>query len=124
MKSRRRWIVRLTESAATDFKDILRWTASRFGAAQARVYAETLSRAMVALTEGPRLAGTRPRNDIGRGIVVLHVARGGRNGRHFLICRATARTDPPTVDILRLLHDSMDLRRHVPAPQPDSDGAT
>lgn len=119
MTDRRRWLVRLTESAETDFRDISRWTAGRFGAAQARIYAETLSAAIESMSDGPRLAGAKTRNDIGRRVVTLHVARGGRKGRHFLICRATAQADPPVIDILRLLHDSMDLQRHLPPP-PDN----
>ena len=56
------WRVRLTATAESDFRNILRWTAERFGHAQARIYGETLTHAIQALTNGPerrRLAPTR-----------------------------------------------------------------
>jgi toxin ParE1/3/4 len=116
---RERWRVRLTCAAAADFDQILHWAAGRFGAAQARAYAETLSAAIAALTEGPRVAGARARDDITRGLFALHVARGGRKGRHVVLFRVGLPAKPPTIDILRLLHDAMDLPRHV---EPDEDG--
>ena len=112
MTPRRRWRIRLTMTAETDFQNILRWTSEHFGARQAHIYADTLTEAIEALTEGPDLAGSRERNDIGEGLRVLHVARGGRKGRHFLLCRVQAQAKPPAIDVLRLLHDSMDLPRH------------
>ena len=110
MTPRRRWRIRLTMTAETDFQNILRWTSEHFGARQAHIYTDTLTEAIEALTEGPDLAGSRERNDIGEGLRVLHVARGGRKGRHFLLYRVQAK--PPAIDVLRLLHDSMDLPRH------------
>ena len=113
MISRRRWRIRMTAAAERDFQNILVWTSDHFGGRRARIYADTLSQAIRALTEGPDLAGSRKRNDIGEDIRVLHVARGGRRGRHFVLYRANSRVDPPTIDVLRLLHDSMDLPLHV-----------
>ena len=75
---------------------MLRWTVEHFGERQAHVYAETLTEAIEALAEGPDLAGSRERNDIGDGLRVLHVAPGGRKGRHFVLFRASSQTDPPT----------------------------
>ena len=109
----RRWRIRLTAAAETDFRNILRWTSGHFGERQAHVYANTLTKAIKALTEGPDLAGARERNDIGEGLRGLHVDRGRRKGRHFVLYRAESQAGPPTIDVLRLLHDSMDLpRRH------------
>lgn len=53
------------------------------GEAQARVYAETLSTAMEALTGGPTVIGAKARNEIAKGLFTLHVARQGRKGRHL-----------------------------------------
>ena len=113
MTTRQRWRIRLTAAAETDFQNILRWTSEHFGERQAHVYADTLTVALEALTEGPRIAGSRERNDIGEGCMVLHVARSGRKGRHFVLYRADSQTETPVIDVLRLLHDSMDLPRHV-----------
>ncbi len=107
------WHVRLAAAAESDFRNILRWTADRFGRAQARIYGETLTRAVQALANGPHVAGSRRRDDIAEGLMTLHVARAGRRGRHFVLYRIASRSKPPTIDVLRLLHDSMDLPRHV-----------
>ena len=37
------WRIRLTTTAESDLRNILRWTAEQFGHAQARIYSETLS---------------------------------------------------------------------------------
>ena len=109
----RRWRIRLTAAAEADFRNILLWTSEQFGQAQARSYAETLSLALEALMAGPNVAGSRRRDDIAKGLMTMHVARKGRNAKHLVTYRVGKRDDPPTIDILRLLHDSMDLVRHV-----------
>ncbi len=113
MAERHRWRVRLTTSAETDFQDILRWTSERFGETQANTYADTLSEAIEALTAGPNIAGARQRDDIAEGLMALHVDRGGRKGRHFVLYRVGGDGEPFLIDVLRLLHDAMDLPRHL-----------
>lgn len=108
-----RWRVRLSAAAEDDFRNILRWTSERFGEAQARRYAGTLMQAIQALRAGPEAPGSRRRDEISPGLMTLHVARGGRKGRHMAAYRIGPSADPPTIDILRILHDSMDLSRHV-----------
>jgi toxin ParE1/3/4 len=108
---RRRWTVRLAAAAASDFENILEWTMERFGESQALVYAETLPLDIEALTEGPSIAGAKQRDEIVKGLYSLHVARHGRKGRHFVMLRTAASGD--AIEILRVLHDSMDLRRHL-----------
>jgi toxin ParE1/3/4 len=104
-------MVRLTAAAEADFEDILRWTVGRFGEAQARIYAETLSAALNVLATGPTVVGARRRDDILRGIFTLHVAR---KGRHFVMFRVGRAPDREVIEVLRLLHDAMDLQRHLP----------
>jgi toxin ParE1/3/4 len=110
----KQWTVRLTEAAEADFVDILQWTKWRFGDRQARAYGRTLREAITALSGGPATLGVRPRPEVGSSYFTLHVARDGRRGRHFLLF-ATAET-PGTrlIQVLRILHDAMDLRQHVP----------
>lgn len=110
----RRWRVRLTAAAEGDFRGILLWTVARFGEAQARVYAETLSRALEALADGPMVVGSRARDEIAKRLFTLHVAREGRKGRHFVLFRVMRDQGENTIEVLRLLHDAMDLPRHVP----------
>ncbi len=109
MIDRRRWRVRLAASAEADYRNILRWTADHFGTIQARRYAHILEAAIEELTERPEVPGSRERSDIGRGIRVLHVARHGRRGRHLLLYRISSKTEPLLIDVLRVLHDRMDL---------------
>jgi toxin ParE1/3/4 len=108
---RRRWRVRLSEPAEHDYVAILQWTAARFGRGQASVYRETLIGALIALADDLTVPDGRPREEIQPGLRLLHVARQGRRGRHLILYRTTA---PRTIDIVRILHDLMDVGRHVP----------
>jgi len=106
------WSVRLGRQAERDYADIVQWTANTFGAGQAETYAQTIAIAIQALMEGPDIPGSRLRDEIEPGIRTLHVARQGHRGRHFVVFRIAG---DQRIDVLRLLHDSMDLARHVPA---------
>ncbi len=107
------WIVDLTDLAENDFVDILSWTAENFGARQAGVYAEILRAAFKTLATDPSAGLSRQRDDIGEGFRTFHVAR---PGRHILLYRLT---DKNTVLVLRILHDSMELPRHLPPEEED-----
>ena len=109
-----RWIVWLSATAEADYVAILRWTAEHFGPEQHTAYAETLAAALSALIEGPEIPGAKTRSELGKGLRTLHVARGGRRGRHFILFRVGAQEGRPAIEVLRLLHDSMDLARHLP----------
>jgi len=108
------WSVRLTLTAEADFQNIIDWTLKKFGDKQARVYAETLSDALEALTAGPTTIGVRERTDIAKGLFTLHVARAGREGRHFVLFRVHADQQRCWIEVLRLLHDAMDLPSNIP----------
>lgn len=104
--------VRLGQQAEQDFVDILQWTVKTFGEVQASTYAETIALAIESLGDGPDILGARAREDIQPGIRTLHVAQQGRAGRHFVVFHAVG----SNMDVLRLLHDSMDLPRHLSSP--------
>ncbi|RAR63922.1 toxin ParE1/3/4 [Paraburkholderia unamae] len=106
------WTVRLTDSAENDFLDIVSWSAGQFGPGQARAYATTISHALQDLMAGPDIPGARARDDILPGIVTLHVARNRRKGRHFILFRVNADITQ-CIDVLRILHDAMDLPQHL-----------
>ncbi len=108
------WSVRLTAAAQADFTEILRWTDRQFGKARAHRYASTISAALDELTAGPVVAGAKKRDDIQPGIFALHVARHSRKGRHFIIFRVGQAPEGDVIEVLRLLHDAMDLERHLP----------
>ena len=107
------WKVRLAAQAELDFSEIITWTIENFGERQAGAYAETLTLtlAIEALHDGPEQLGVKARHDIGPGISTLHVARQGRSGRHFVVF---SEAKDQYIDVLRLLHDSMELARHIP----------
>ena len=105
------WNVRLAAQAELDFFEIITWTIENFGERQAETYAETLTLAIEALHDGPEQLGAKARDDIGPSIRTLHVARQGRSGRHFVVF---SEAKDRYIDVLRLLHDSMDLARHIP----------
>jgi len=104
------WRVRLTQQAERDLYNILRWTAENLGACQAENYAETIMLAIEALGDGPDIPGVKDRDELAQGVRVLHVARHGRKGRHFVVFRGA---EEQIVEVLRLLHDSMELTRHI-----------
>ena len=113
----RRWRVRLGAAAEVDFANVLKWTTENFGAQQSRVYRDTLVQAIGELADGPNVVGSRARDEIMAGLRTLHVARRGRRGSHFLMYRAAPNS---TIEIVRILHDRMDLWRHVPSAPDES----
>jgi toxin ParE1/3/4 len=113
-EEQRQWTVRLTAAAEADYQNIIAWTLEQFGDLQARAYADTLSAALVELTAGPTAVGAKERREIGKGLFTLHVARGSRTGRHFVLFRVGSDKSQRRIEVLRLLHDAMDLKLHTP----------
>jgi toxin ParE1/3/4 len=107
----RKWHIRLGAAAELDFANILKWTTENFGARQSRVYRNTIVQAIGELADGPDVAGSKARDEIIPGLRTFHVARRGRRGSHFLMYRIAPNS---TIEIVRILHDRMDLQRHVP----------
>jgi toxin ParE1/3/4 len=107
----RKWRVRLGALAELDFANVLKWTTENFGGRQAAIYRDTMLQAIGELANGPDVAGSRARDEIMSGLRTLHVARHGRRGRHFLLYRAV---EDRIIEIGRILHDQMELQRHLP----------
>jgi len=106
------WRIRLGAEAERDFLRILQYTAETFGPRQTEIYKTTLMDALAELTQGPNVAGSTARDEILPGLRTLHVARRGRRGRHFIMYRAT---EGRVLEVLRILHDAMELDRHIPS---------
>jgi toxin ParE1/3/4 len=102
--------VKLAAPAKRDITEVLSWTARTFGERQAARYEAALQAVLVAVADDPHRAGVRPRDELGRGLRTLHMRNAGQRGRHFVLFKMTGRR----IDILRVLHDSMDLKRHAP----------
>jgi toxin ParE1/3/4 len=96
--------------ASQDYDNVLRWTMRDFGRYQARAYETTLREALRALRSGPNTIGVKQRDDLPLGLRTLHVARNGRKGSHFIVYRVNGER---TIDVLRILHDGMDLPGHI-----------
>lgn len=109
---------RLTHAAQSDIVSILAWSHEQFGE-EARTRYEALIAAAIrdAAVSRTDAAEGAARPELGSGVFSWHLSRsrgrspGGRvnRPRHFLICRR----DGDTLVIGRVLHDAMDLRRHV-----------
>ena len=120
--ARRQWRVRLGAVAELDFANILKWTTETFGPRQAMIYRDTLMQAIGELANGPDVPGSRARDEIMPGLRSLHVARRGRRGRHFFLYRAA---EEQIIEIGRILHDQMDLPRHLlPSPEEGDDDSS
>jgi toxin ParE1/3/4 len=102
---------------------IMKWSLKEFGEAAAPRYDALMNQALTDIADDPERPGVQQRSDLAEGVLVYHLrfSRGRaksapgvvRNPRHFLIYRR--RHDHTTViDILRILHDSRDLARHLP----------
>lgn len=112
------WTTRLTAAARSDFDEIIDWTVDQFGPAQAIAYARALTALISELDARPSQPGMKERPELGKGIYTLHVARRGRKGRHFVVFRIVDQR-ARVLEVLRFLHDAMDLPRHLPAAEED-----
>lgn len=112
----------IAPTAERDIESILIWTHENFDAAARRRYAKLLTQAILEVAENPELPGSSSRPEIASNAHTYHIA-GSRNNvmpakdrvkkpRHLLLYRV--RSDG-RVEIGRVLHDSMDLARHLPS---------
>lgn len=109
------WQIALTDRAERDILEIADWTAENFGQLQAAAYSKVIYTAARELELGPDPIGVKLRDDIFPGLRLIHVARHGRHGRHLILFRIV-RERERMIEILRILHDQMDLIRHLPTP--------
>lgn len=111
---------RLSSSARSDLVQILAASADRWGPEGRRRYASLLTAAMRKVAAQPDAAMTRDRADLFRGVRsfhLRHVRIGSGEARvrqpvHVLFYRVAR---PGLVEILRVLHERMEPRRHLAA---------
>jgi len=60
----------------------------------------------------------RVQHEIRGDLFTLHIARGGRRGRHLILFQVES-SAPDRIVVLRILHDSMDIARHLPSDETD-----
>ncbi len=115
--------------AQGDIASILAWTQDNFGPQTLRRYGKLIATAIEQVAENPDLAGSCLRPEIADNCRTYHLffsrksaGRAGdriRRPRHFLLYRVS---ESGTVEIGRVLHDSMELKAHLPEeyrPSPD-----
>lgn len=109
----------LSEKAAKDVEGILDWTMKHHGEQAMLRYKKLLNRAIADVGENPFRPGSASRSEIGASIRVYHIrfsrarAAAGpervNTPRHLLLYRIVL----DEVQIVRVLHDRMDVERHL-----------
>ena len=113
---------RLTHTAQADILSILAWSHDQFGEEARKRYEALITTAIRDAARAGHDASLRDRPELGDGVFIWHLAQsrsrspGGNvyRPRHLLICRR----DGDILVVGRVLHDAMELRRHVNSQQP------
>ena len=119
---------RLSTAAQADLVDILAWSQQRFGVPARMRYQALIATALRDLAAQPCRAGSMERPELGDGVRSWHLrlsrdrARTAtgivRHPRHFLIYRMHGEQ----LVIGRMLHDAMELERHLAFDSPWDEG--
>jgi toxin ParE1/3/4 len=104
------WTLTLGGMAEDDYVGILIWTTQTFGPKQADIYQARLIALMSALETDPLQIGSKPRDEIGQGLRTLHMDAKNIRGRHLVLYRIV----DSEIQVLRFLHDAMELSRQLP----------
>jgi plasmid stabilization system protein ParE len=92
--------LRISDRAARDIEGALAYTLDQFGARKQSIYRALIRDALTDIAADPDRAPAKRRPELHPDARTFHIARRGRPARHFFL--------------YRLLHDSMDLQRHLP----------
>lgn len=113
--------IRIAPAAERDVEAILAWSHQEFGEQVRLRYEELLVQAILDLAEDPERAGSAARLELAPGARTYHLRSSRdhvgpptgrvRTPRHFIVYRVG--TDG-CLEIGRVLHESMDLSRHLP----------
>lgn len=113
---------RLTHAAQADIVAILAWSEEQFGKEARERYEALIALAIRDAASRTEAVGATSRPELGDGVFSWHLAQSRlsapsgsvRRPRHILICCR----DVDLLVIGRVLHDAMELRRHVDPQQP------
>jgi toxin ParE1/3/4 len=94
--------------AKRDIVEILRYTRERWGRRQAQQYRELIRQAFHTIAQNPDCGP--PRFDVVLGVRGYHIRQPGKRARHVVFYRIGP---SGLVEIVRVLHDSMDFDRHL-----------
>jgi toxin ParE1/3/4 len=117
---------RISAAAAQDITQLLAYTRDRFGETARRRYEALLVAVLRDIASDPERLGSVPRPELGTGIrsspLGYHLRHSTRRARtpsgtvrqprHFLLYRITR---PDLIGIGRVLHDGMEVERHLPS---------
>lgn len=111
---------RLSDTAQADIEQILAWTHEHFGEPARLRYQRLIIAALRDLSTDPQRLGSVERPELGRGVRTWHLRLSRdhvdpspqrvRRPRHFLVYRL----EPDLLVVGRVLHDVMELERHLP----------
>lgn len=114
-------VIRLSAAAEADIVSILAWTEDRFGDIARHRYQALLITALRDIASDPERPGSAARPELGPAIRSYHLRhsrerasvlqRVVRTPRHLLLYRTVT---PGVVGVGRILHDAMELERHLP----------
>lgn len=112
---------RLSQAARSDIIDILAWTHATFGGNSRKRYEKLLATALRDIAQNPSRAGTSLRPEIADEVRTYHLRHSRerarsenglvKNPRHLLLYRVL---NDDLVGVGRVLHDSMEIERHLP----------
>lgn len=112
---------RLSPLAEGDLEEILAWSHEHFGEQGRLRYEALIAQAILDVADDFRRPGCRSRPELAPGALTYHLLNSRdhvprsqgrvRNPRHFLLVRLAA---DGRLEIGRVLHESMDLTRHLP----------
>lgn len=112
---------RLAPRAVLDIAAILEWTHEHFGERGRIRYEALLTQAIIDVADEPQRVGSQSRPEIAVGARTYHLRQSRdrvdpalgkvKQPRHFLLYRIGG---DGCVEIGRVLHDTMDLKRHRP----------
>ncbi len=113
---------RLSAAARTDIIDILAWTHEHFGELARLRYELLLVTALRDIATEPERIGSISRPELGNDVRSTHLRHSRdrarhessvvRRPRHFLLYRVIV---PDLIGVGRVLHDAMEIERHLPA---------
>lgn len=98
----------LSDIAKADIREILRSTRAQFGPLQVPKYRALLSEARKRLRENPGLG--HHREGLPPDWRLFHISQRGRPARHFILYVVNGAEN--RIDVLRVLHDAMDIPQH------------
>lgn len=113
---------RLSAAAQVDILHLLARTERSFGPAARRRYQALLIAALRAIAAEPERIGSIDRSELGEQVRSYHLRHSRdhartrdaavRRPRHLLLYRCSS---PALIEVGRVLHDTMEVERHLPA---------